>query len=69
MKSKFERLPKNVTPKHYDLHLQPDLENFTFDGKLKVDVKVNRNEIYMNSLNYKSLLDCRRIKHRHFEFR
>jgi hypothetical protein len=29
-------LPKNVTPKHYDLTLTPDLVNFTFAGEVEV---------------------------------
>lgn len=42
MKPTFERLPKNVTPSHYELQLQPDLINFTFAGSLKTSIKVSR---------------------------
>lgn len=42
MKPDFERLPKNVTPSHYALQLQPDLINFTFAGSSKTEIKVSR---------------------------
>lgn len=42
MKPQFERLPKSVAPSHYDLHLQPDLINFTFVGSVKTSIKVSR---------------------------
>ena len=42
MKPEFERLPKSVTPSHYDLKLQPDLVNFTFTGSSKTSIKVSR---------------------------
>ena len=32
MKSKSVRLSKNAIPIKYDIQLQPDLENFTFEG-------------------------------------
>ena len=38
--TKFERLPKNVIPVNYDLELEPDLKNFTFNGRAIVDVNV-----------------------------
>ena len=40
-KKHFQRLPKNVTPLHYDLILKPNLETFVFDGKVTVKLLVN----------------------------
>lgn len=40
-KTEFVRLPNNVTPVNYALELQPDIQNFTFTGRVVVDVKVN----------------------------
>lgn len=37
----FERLPKTIVPKHYDLELTPNLKEFTFDGKTIVKIKVS----------------------------
>jgi len=34
-------LPSDVEPVKYDLTLEPDLERFTFEGVVKIDVKVN----------------------------
>ena len=46
------RLPKNVTPKRYEIRLTPDLKNFTFDGEESVDITVNSpsSEIVLNAL-------------------
>ena len=38
---KFQRLPKSVTPINYDIELEPDLKEFTFKGRLIVDIQVN----------------------------
>lgn len=40
LKKEFERLPKNVVPKHYSLTLTPNLKTFTFDGKVDIDIEV-----------------------------
>lgn len=31
-----EILPQNVKPVHYDLELEPNFEDFTFDGKVTI---------------------------------
>ena len=35
------RLPKNVTPRRYDIRLTPDLTAFTFQGEVSVAIVVN----------------------------
>jgi hypothetical protein len=34
------RLPKNVRPLSYNVYLKPELENFTYEGDVKITVKV-----------------------------
>lgn len=41
----FQRLPRFVVPKHYDLELVPNLQEFTFTGKTAVKVSVSENFI------------------------
>lgn len=41
-KKAFERLPKYVVPKHYDITLKPDLIKFRFDGEETVNVEVRK---------------------------
>lgn len=41
----FQRLPRFVVPKHYDLELVPNLQEFTFTGKTAVKVSVSGNFI------------------------
>ncbi|KAF2480971.1 peptidase family M1-domain-containing protein [Neohortaea acidophila] len=45
-------LPKNVKPLHYDLVLEPDLEKFTFDGQVTIDLDVveDTTSITLNAL-------------------
>ncbi|XP_049807692.1 puromycin-sensitive aminopeptidase isoform X2 [Schistocerca nitens] len=49
----FERLPKCVVPKHYDLILKPDLKTLVFEGKetIEVEVKTVTDKIVLNSLD------------------
>ncbi|XP_013146811.1 PREDICTED: aminopeptidase M1 isoform X2 [Papilio polytes] len=49
----FQRLPKNVVPKHYKLQLIPNLEKFTFSGKTEVKVSIvnSTKEIVLNCLD------------------
>lgn len=45
MKPDFERLPKTVSPSHYELQLKPDLVKFSFEGSLKTSIKVSTIEV------------------------
>ena len=46
------RLPKNVTPKRYEIHLTPDLKAFTFQGGVRIAVVVNEatDDVVLNAL-------------------
>ena len=37
----FERLPSDVLPINYKIEIQPDLNAFTFKGKLEITTKVS----------------------------
>ncbi|XP_003746515.1 puromycin-sensitive aminopeptidase [Galendromus occidentalis] len=39
-KPQFQRLPKNIVPESYNITLKTDLEEFIFQGSIKVTVKV-----------------------------
>lgn len=39
-KKPFQRLPVDVIPINYKVELKPDLQAFTFQGKLEITVKV-----------------------------
>ncbi|CAI4053076.1 hypothetical protein SUVZ_15G2010 [Saccharomyces uvarum] len=46
-----EVLPTNVTPLHYDIALEPDLETFKFEGSAKIDLQINDHSIDSVELN------------------
>ena len=54
-KPKFERLPSNVVPVNYRVELRPNLNVFTFYGKLEISAKVATN--YQNMF-YVCILTC-----------
>jgi aminopeptidase 2 len=45
------RLPKNVKPTHYDIHIEPDLENGSFEGSVVIhlDVLEDSTSILLNT--------------------
>src|SRR4051812_27797614 len=47
------QLPKTVVPRHYDLHLRPDLEKFTTRGSVVIEIEVLKpvKEIVLNALD------------------
>ena len=47
----FSRLPTDVIPRNYHVHLTPSFENFKFVGDLKIDVEVAKetSQIVMNA--------------------
>ena len=49
------RLPQTVVPSAYRLHLTPDLETFTFVGRVEIDVDV-RESVTTFSVNALSLI-------------
>ena len=46
------RLPRTVVPRHYDIVLEPDLEQASFDGSVGIDVDVSEatSEIVLNAI-------------------
>ncbi|MFI5355791.1 MAG: M1 family metallopeptidase [Opitutales bacterium] len=47
------KLPKTVVPRHYALHLQPDLEHRTFTGTARIEIEARQpvHELVMNALD------------------
>ena len=47
------KLPKTVVPRHYTIRLEPNLERFTTQGTVTVDLDVLRpvSEIVLNALD------------------
>lgn len=39
--AQFSRLPTDIQPIHYNLHIIPDLDNFTFSGEQEIFVNVS----------------------------
>lgn len=55
--TEFTRLPSNVSPVNYDLELQPNLKDFTFTGRVVVDLKVVKVSLFeKNSIS--KLINC-----------
>jgi aminopeptidase N len=54
---KFEstpgKLPKDIVPRHYAIHLQPDMEKFVTTGKVDVEIEVLKptRQIVLNALD------------------
>ncbi|CAK9301296.1 unnamed protein product [Gordionus sp. m RMFG-2023] len=51
-KKTFQRLPKTVIPRHYDIEIKPNLKNLNFTGKELIDIEIKEatNKIVLNSL-------------------
>jgi hypothetical protein len=43
--TQFTRLPSNVLPVNYNLELTPNISNFTFQGRVVIDVNVIQSKI------------------------
>jgi aminopeptidase 2 len=50
-----EILPGNVVPKHYDLTLEPNFKDFTYEGRVIIDLDVveDTTSISLNTLELK----------------
>ena len=54
-KSTFQRLPKDVVPKSYQVRVEPDLVNFTFKGSVAVNVNIEKEtaKLILNAIELK----------------
>ena len=52
----FCRLPTSVKPSHYKLELEPDLENFTFNGSVDINIDVSFPFFVKHSYSIETLL-------------
>ncbi|KKU15430.1 MAG: hypothetical protein UX23_C0001G0029 [Parcubacteria group bacterium GW2011_GWB1_45_9] len=57
------RLPRNVKPLHYNIHIKPDLANFVFEGEESIQLNVLEatSKIVLNAADLKinyAMLDC-----------
>ena len=48
------RLPRTIVPSNYQIHLTPDLEKFTFNGRVDIDLDINE-PVTSFALNAKEL--------------
>ncbi|CAB3411733.1 unnamed protein product [Caenorhabditis bovis] len=57
--AKFERLPTFAEPTHYNIHLVPNFESFTFDGLVSIDVNIKEEtdvlKVHAQSLNIQNV--------------
>ena len=44
-KALFQRLPQTIVPTHYDVTIQPYLDQFKFNGSVNIHLKVRRRVI------------------------
>lgn len=59
---------KGIKAKHYRIHLEPDLERFTFEGSVEIDIEASESvrEVPLNVLDL-AVWDCRVLRQGTFE--
>ena len=77
MATSFKRLPRHISPIHYELCLKPDLTSFSFTGSVQIQlkyeteakdgekndlVKLNVNELDVKSVSAKGIPDIKEFK-------
>jgi len=76
MEDKRELLPKNVKPSHYNIFLFPDLEKFTFEGVVDIDLDINEDsteiitnayDITVHSISITDVASMKKQDATHFE--